>query len=80
MTQLVREPGRKGTLLDLLFVNREEFVSDIIVESCLGNSDHNMMEFPVVGEVKRGSSEQPWTSSGETLTCFEAWLTKYLRK
>ncbi|KAK4830584.1 hypothetical protein QYF61_011819 [Mycteria americana] len=43
LTQLVSEPTREGTLLDLLFVNREGLVGDVTVEGRLGHSDHKMI-------------------------------------
>ena len=36
LTQLVREPAREGTPLDLLFVNREGLGGDVIVGGRLG--------------------------------------------
>ncbi|KAK4829461.1 hypothetical protein QYF61_004679 [Mycteria americana] len=56
LTQLVSEPTREGTLLDLLFVNREGLVGDVMVGGRLGHSDHKMIEFLVLGEVRRGVS------------------------
>jgi len=57
LTQLVSEPMRGGALLDLLFTNREGLVGDVVVRGCLGISDHEMREFLVCGEVKRGGSK-----------------------
>ena len=45
LMQLVREPTRGAAPLDLLFTNREGLVGDVEVGSCLGQSDHNMVEF-----------------------------------
>ena len=56
LTQLVSEPTRGGASLDLLFTNREGLVGDVVVRGCLGISDHEMREFLVCGEVKRGAS------------------------
>ncbi|KAK4820506.1 hypothetical protein QYF61_000085 [Mycteria americana] len=56
LTQLVSEPIREGTPLDLLFVNREGLVGDVTVGGCLGHSDHKMIEFLILGEVRRGFS------------------------
>jgi len=53
---LVREPTRGGALLDLLFTNREGLVGDVVVGDCLGFSDHEIIEFLVQGEIKRGAS------------------------
>ncbi|KAK4826886.1 hypothetical protein QYF61_012074 [Mycteria americana] len=56
LTQLVSEPTREGAPLDLLFVNREGLVGDVMVGGCLGQSDHEMIEFSILGEVRRGVS------------------------
>ena len=57
LTQLVNEPTREGTPLDLLFANREGLVGDVIVGGRLGHGDHEMIEFLILGEV-RGRGEQ----------------------
>ncbi|KAK4807752.1 hypothetical protein QYF61_023585 [Mycteria americana] len=56
LTELVSEPTREGSLLDLLFVNREGLVGDVTVGGCLGHSDHEMTEVLILGEVRRGVS------------------------
>ncbi|KAK4820048.1 hypothetical protein QYF61_017894 [Mycteria americana] len=56
LTQLVSEPTREGAPLDLLFTNREGLVSHVMVGGCLGQSDHEMIEFLICGEVRRGVS------------------------
>ena len=55
------EPSREGALLDLLLVNREELAGEVKVGGCLGCSDHEMIEFSILGETKRGVSK-PATS------------------
>ena len=57
MMQLVREPTRGAALLDLLFTNREGLVGDVEVGGCLGQSDHDMVEFSIVAGVRRGNSK-----------------------
>ncbi|KAK4825063.1 hypothetical protein QYF61_023067 [Mycteria americana] len=42
--------------LDLLFVSREGLVGDVMAGGHLGHSDHKMMEFLILGEVRRGVS------------------------
>ncbi|GAB0193393.1 hypothetical protein GRJ2_001804600 [Grus japonensis] len=54
LTWLVSEPTREGVLMDLLFVNREELVDDVAVGGRLGHSNHEMIEFSVLGEVRKG--------------------------
>ena len=57
LTQLVSEPTWGGASLDLLFTNREGLVGDVVARGRLGLSDHEMIEFSVHGEVKRGASK-----------------------
>jgi len=45
LMQLVRESTRGSVPLDLLFTNREGLVGDVEVGGCLGQSDHDMIEF-----------------------------------
>ncbi|GAB0202630.1 hypothetical protein GRJ2_002728600 [Grus japonensis] len=56
LTQLVSEPTREDASLDLLFTNREGLVGDVVVGGCLGLSNHEMIEFSIHGEVRRGIS------------------------
>ena len=56
LTQLVSESTGGGATLDLLLTNREGLVGDVVAGGCLGLSDHEMIEFLVQGEVKRGAS------------------------
>ncbi|KAK4822567.1 LOW QUALITY PROTEIN: hypothetical protein QYF61_016136 [Mycteria americana] len=57
LTQLVSEPTREGAPLDLLFTNREGLVSRVMVGVCLGQSNHEMIEFLIRGEAARGVSK-----------------------
>jgi len=57
LMQLVSEPARGGASLDLLFTNREGLVGDVVVGGRLWLSDHEIIEFSVRGEVKRGASK-----------------------
>ena len=56
LMQLVREPTREGALLDLLFVNREGLVDDVAVEGRLEHSDHEIIEFSILRDARRGGS------------------------
>ncbi|KAK4823310.1 hypothetical protein QYF61_000523 [Mycteria americana] len=56
LTQLVSEPTREGAPLDLLFTNREGLVSYVMVGGRLGQSDHEMIEFLILEEVRSGVS------------------------
>ena len=57
MMQMIREPTRGAALLDLLFTNREGLVGDVEVGCCLGQSDHDMVEFSILAGVRRGNSK-----------------------
>ena len=57
LMQLVSEPTSEGASLHLLFTNREGLVVDVVVGGRLGLSNHEMIEFSVRGEVKRGASK-----------------------
>ena len=57
LTQLVREPTRGGALLDLLFTNREGLAGDVKAGDCLEQSDHEIVEFSIVGDVRRVTSK-----------------------
>ena len=56
LTQLVREPTRGSKILDLLFVNREGLLGDVKVGGRLGHTDHEMLDFSVLAESRRGVS------------------------
>jgi len=55
LTQVVREPTREDSLLDL-FANCEGFVCSVMVRGYLGHSNHKMIPFSILGEVRRGVS------------------------
>jgi len=56
LMQVIREPTRGAAPLGLLFTNREGLVGDVEVGACVGQSDHDMVEFLILGEVRRGIS------------------------
>ncbi|XP_019469894.1 carbonic anhydrase-related protein [Meleagris gallopavo] len=57
LTQLVNKPTKRYALLDLLLTNREGLVGGVDTRSCLGKSDHKMVEFSILGDVGRQSSK-----------------------
>ena len=60
-----REPTRGGAPLDLLITDREGLVGDGEAGSCLGQSNREMVEFSILGEVRRGPAKLlPWISRG----------------
>ncbi|RMC12280.1 hypothetical protein DUI87_09792 [Hirundo rustica rustica] len=44
-------------MLDLLFANRDGLVGDVVVGGRLGQSDHEIIEFSIFGEVRRSTSK-----------------------
>lgn len=54
LTQLMREPTREGTLLDLLFKNREGLVGDVVSGGLLGHNGYEMVEFSMLEKVGKG--------------------------
>ena len=55
--QVLREPTRKGALLDLLFVNREGLVGEVVIGGCLGHSNHAVAEFQIIGNRRKTASK-----------------------
>jgi len=53
LMQVVEEPTRKGTLLDLVLTNKEGLVEDVKVGRRLSCSDHEMVEFRILEEAGR---------------------------
>ncbi|XP_064908670.1 uncharacterized protein LOC135578557 [Columba livia] len=51
--QLVNEPTRGKTPLDLLFTNTEGLVGDVVVGGRLGHSDHEIIEFSILRGARR---------------------------
>jgi len=45
LMQLVQEPTKDDALLDLPFTNREGLVGDVKAGDCLGQSNHETVEF-----------------------------------
>jgi len=57
LMQLVGEPMKGAAQLDLLFTNIEGLVGVVEVGGCLGQSDHEMVKFSILGGVRRGNSK-----------------------
>ena len=71
LMQLVREPMRGAALLDLLCTNRECLVGDVEVGGCLGQSDHEMVEYSILDGARRGNSKTATWNSGEQTLNFQ---------
>jgi len=48
LMQVVEEPTRKGSLLDLVLTNKEGLVEDVKAGGSLGCSDHEMVELRIL--------------------------------
>jgi len=48
--EIVSKPARESVPLGLLFVHREGLVGDVMAGGCLGHSEHEMINFSVLGE------------------------------
>jgi len=56
LMQVVKEPTRKGALLDLVLTNKEGLVEDVKVGGRLGCSDHEIVEFRILSGGSRAIS------------------------
>lgn len=54
--QLVREPNREGTPLDLLFAKQKGLLSDEKIGRRLGRRNPEMIELAILTEIRRGIS------------------------
>ncbi|RMC00287.1 hypothetical protein DUI87_22894 [Hirundo rustica rustica] len=68
LSQLVDEPTRGRTMLDLLSAYRDGLAGDVVVGGQLGQSDHKIIEFSMFGEIRR--------STNKTLT-FDFWRADF---
>ncbi|GAB0183494.1 hypothetical protein GRJ2_000814700 [Grus japonensis] len=57
LAQVVEEPTRRGVLLDLVLTNKEGLDGDVKLGGSLGCSDHEMMEFRILHERSRATSQ-----------------------
>ncbi|XP_016152087.1 PREDICTED: LYR motif-containing protein 4 isoform X1 [Ficedula albicollis] len=71
LMQLVREPDREGTPLDLLFAKRKGVLCDEKIGGRLGHSSPEMTELAILAEVRRriSTTDPPWTSRGQIWAC-----------
>ncbi len=47
LTQFVHEPTREHNILDLILPSEENIVSDVVIDSPLSTSDHNIVQFKI---------------------------------
>lgn len=59
MAQFLKEQNWKDTLLDLLLVNREDFVSKVGVGSCSGHCNHEAIKFKISFDGRKSASKTP---------------------
>ena len=58
LTQLVTSPTRINNILDLVFTNNTDMISDITVDEPFSTSDHNMITMEVNCQVSRTTETQ----------------------
>ena len=58
---MVKKPTRRDAPLDPLFSNGEELLGEVEVQSGFGQSDHEIAEFSILGEVRRGGGSKTAT-------------------
>jgi len=57
MVQVLREPTRKGALLDLLLVKREGLAGKVALSGHLGHSNHEVVEFKTFGDRRKTATK-----------------------
>lgn len=57
LVQVLREPTRKGALLDLLLENRVCLVRDVAIGGHLGHNDHEIVEFEIFGDRRKTATK-----------------------
>ena len=50
LLQVIEEPMRRGTMLDLVLTNEEELVGNVKLKGSLSCSDHKMVELRDLGQ------------------------------
>ncbi|XP_030324209.1 nipped-B-like protein [Calypte anna] len=56
MDKVVEKPTRRGVLLDLVLINKEEVLKDIKVGHSLGSGNHEKAEFRIMGSMHKTMS------------------------
>ncbi|GAB0176076.1 hypothetical protein GRJ2_000072800 [Grus japonensis] len=57
LLQVIEEPTRRGAMLDLILINKEELVGNVKLKGSLGCSDHEMVEFKILRAARRVHSK-----------------------
>ncbi|TRZ14270.1 hypothetical protein HGM15179_012835 [Zosterops borbonicus] len=82
LSQLVGEPIRGETMLDLLFTNRDGLLENVVVGGRLGQSDHEIIEFSIIGDIRsyinRTFTLDFW--GGQTLAFLKDLVREFLGK
>lgn len=74
MSEPAREVSPAGP-----FAYREELVDDMKVGGYLGRSNHRIIEFSIIGKVRKGlAGLPPWAYGGQALFCLGACLAETL--
>lgn len=54
LSRLVSEHSRGGATPDLMFTSRKGLLGGVAIRDHVGYSDHEIMEFSIFGETRRG--------------------------
>ncbi|GAB0179518.1 cAMP-dependent protein kinase inhibitor alpha [Grus japonensis] len=57
LLQVIEEPMKRGAMLDPVLTNKEGLVGNVTLKGSLGCSDHEMVEFKILGAVRRVHSK-----------------------
>ncbi|GAB0205246.1 hypothetical protein GRJ2_002990200 [Grus japonensis] len=57
LLQVLKDPTRRGAMLDLILTNKEGLVGDVKLKGSLGCSDHEMVEFRILRAARRARSK-----------------------
>lgn len=65
MVQVLREPARKGALLDLLLVSGEGLVGEVMIGGYLDHSDNEVVKFKIFSDRRKTATETSTLDLGE---------------
>ncbi|GAB0175856.1 hypothetical protein GRJ2_000050800 [Grus japonensis] len=57
LLQVIKEPTRRGAMLDLILTNKEGLIGDVKLKGSLGCSDDEMVEFRILRAARRARSK-----------------------
>ncbi|GAB0188096.1 hypothetical protein GRJ2_001274900 [Grus japonensis] len=57
LLQVIEKPTRRGAMLDLVLINKEELVGNVKLKGSLGCGDDEMVEFKILRAARRAHSK-----------------------